>query len=264
MLVQPISSNLLSLYFCFKCHTKLHGSTVDYFSNFIIYCAQKWTSRRSRVTLSTLHVKITLKFNYHMPKGRKRNLSSSQASGSKPKRLRKASPSLAPDPEDVIVIDSDKEINESDDLNTILAQIKAQEDDEAMAKRLAAEWAEAESTNLEEGVDDFPMDLSDIEQVFPGTPNDASASTSSVSKGKGSLSKTRMGIMDFSDSQGNKSYISVPITPDEGLTPFRDMFTKTRPCSKCGKDVQSSRGSVSDSMRFTIYVSLTQGFRDSY
>ena len=79
-----------------------------------------------------------------MPKGLKRNLSPSQASGSKPKRLRKASPSPAPDPEDVIVIDSDKEINESDDLNTILAQIKAQEDDEAMAKRLAAEWAEAE------------------------------------------------------------------------------------------------------------------------
>lgn len=183
-----------------------------------------------------------------MPKGRKRNLSPSQASGSKPKRLRKASASPAPDPEDVIVIDSDNETNESDDdLEAILAQIKAQEDDEAMAKRLAAEWAEAESTNFEKGLD-FPMDLSDFEEVYPGTPNDASVSTSSISKGKSSLTKTRTGTMDSTDSQGNKSYISMPITPDEGLTPFRDMFTKTRPCSKCGKDVHSSRGCVSDSM----------------
>ena len=198
-----------------------------------------------------------------MPKGRKRNLSPSRASGSKPKRLRNASASPAPDPEDVIVIDSDNETNESDDLKAILAQIKAQEDDEAMAKRLAAEWAEAESTNLEEGVDDFPMDLSDIEEVHPDTPNDASASTSFISKGKGSLTKTRTGTMDSSDPQDNKSYISVPIRPDEGLTPFRDMFTKTRPCSKCGKDVQSSRGCVSDIMRLLIYVSLTQKFRDT-
>lgn len=199
-----------------------------------------------------LYSKVT-----RMPKGLKRNLSPSQASGSKPKRLRKAPASPAPDPADVIIIDSDNETNESDDLKAILAQIKAQEDDEAMAKRLAAEWAEAESTNIEEGVDDFPLDLSDIEEVNPasGTPNDASASTSSFSKGKGSLAKIRTGIMDSSDSQGNKSYISVPITPDEGLMPFRDMFTKTRPCSKCGKNVQSSRGCVSDS--FPIYVSLT-------
>ena len=197
-----------------------------------------------------------------MPKGRKRNLSPSQASGSKPKRLRKASASPAPDLEDVIVINSDNGTNESDDdLKAILAQIKAQEDDEAMAKRLAAEWAEAESTNFEGGVDDFPMDLSDIEDVYPGTPNDTSASTGSISKGKGSLTKMRTGIID--SSQGNKSYISVPITPDEGLTPFRDMFTKSRPCSKCGKDVQPSRGCVSDSMRFPIYVSLTQSYCDA-
>ena len=195
-------------------------------------------------------------------RGRKRNLSPSQT-GSKPKRLRKAPTSPAPEPEDVIVIDSDHETNESDDLKAILAQIKAQEDDEAMAKRLAAEWAEAESTTLEKGVDEFPMDLSDIGQVHPGTPNDISASTSSISKGTGSLTKTRTGIMDSSDSQGNKSYISVSIRPDEGLTPFRDMFTKTRPCSKCGKDVKSSRGCVSDVMRLPIYVSLTQSFRDA-
>ena len=215
-----------------------------------------------------------------MPKrGRKRNLSPSQASGSKPKRLRKAP---VPDP-DVIVIDSDHESNESDDLKAILAQIKAQEeserlalqynldqpsmsrskdtesaheDDEAMARRLAAEWAhEAESTNLEKGVDELPMDLSDVEKVHP---NGASASTSSISKGTGSLTKTRTGIMD---SSGNKSYISVPIRPDDGLTSFRDMFTKTRPCSKCGKDVQSSRGCVSD-IKFPIYVSPTS-FRDA-
>lgn len=222
-----------------------------------------------------------------MPKrGRKRNLSPSQASGIKPKRLRKAPASPARD-SDPIVIDSDHESDESDDLKAILAQIKAQEeserlglpnnldqpsipakdtestheDDEAMARRLATEWAqEAESTNIQKGVDELPMDLSDIEQVHP---NGASASTSSISKGKGSLTKTRTGFMDSPDPQGNNGFISVPIRPDEGLMSFRDMFTKTRPCSKCGKDVQSSRGCVSDIIRLPIYVSLTQSFRDA-
>jgi baculoviral IAP repeat-containing protein 6 len=214
-----------------------------------------------------------------MPKrGHKRNLSSSQASGPKPKRSRKASP------EDVVVIDSDfdSESNESQEFKAILAQIKAQEeserlalqidlnqpsssgskdmdtrleDDEAMAKRLAAEWArEAESANLDKGIDEFPMDL-DIEQVHPGTPNDASAST--ISK------RTRTSTMDSSNSRGTKSYISVPVRPDEGLSSFRDMFTKTRPCSKCGKDVKSPRGWASNPMKFLIYVSLTQSLHDA-
>ncbi|KAF8807941.1 hypothetical protein BYT27DRAFT_7242326 [Phlegmacium glaucopus] len=143
--------------------------------------------------------------------GRKRNLSLSQASESKPKRRRNAPASSAPDPEDVIVIDSDLE-SESDDLKAILAQIKAQEeserlahrmqyefdqpstsgskdteshleDDEAMAKRLAEEWAqEDETTNLEKPVDEFRMDMSDIEAVHPGPSYDALTSSSSHSQ----------------------------------------------------------------------------------
>jgi len=226
-----------------------------------------------------------------MPKrGRKRNSSPSQASGSKLKRPRQAPASSAPDPEDVIVIDSDSK-TESDDLKAILAQIKAQEeserlvhrmqyefdqpstsgskdtesrleDDEAMAKRLAEEWAqEDESTNLEKRVDDFPMDVSDIEEV-PGS-HDASISSSSLLKGTRPLTETRTSA-DSSNPQGSsKSYISVPVRPDEGLTSFRHIFTNTRPCSKCGKDVQSPRGSVSDMMRFSIYVSLTQRLHDA-
>lgn len=223
-----------------------------------------------------------------MPKrSRKRNLSPSQA-GSKPKRPRKAPSALVP--EDAIVIDSDLESNESDEFKAILAQIKAQEeserlaleynldqslssgskdtelrheDDEAMARRLAAEWAhETESANLEKSLDDFPMDL-DIEEVHPGTSNDTSASSSSLSKRTRPMIKTRTGTMDSSaDPPGRKSYISVPVRPDEALSSFRDVFTKTRPCSKCGKDVQSPRGYVSDIMKFFIYISLTQSLRD--
>lgn len=192
--------------------------------------------------------------------GLKRNLPPSQASGSKPKRSRKE----IADPEEVIVIDSDSE-SESDDLKAILAQIKAQEeseqlahrmqydldqsfgskdiesrleDDEAMAKRLAEEWAhEDESINR---VGEFPMDLSDIEEV---TPPDASVSRTRQ------LTETR-NITDSSDPRGSKSYTSVPVRPDEALRSFRHIFTKTRPCSKCGKDVQSPRGCVCDMMRF--------------
>lgn len=49
----------------------------------------------------------------------------------------------------------------------------------------------------------------------------------------------------------------MPVRPDEGLSSFRDIFIRTRLCSKCGKDVQSPRGCISDIMRFLIYVSLT-------
>lgn len=191
----------------------------------------------------------------------KRHLPPLQASRSKLKRPRKAPALSPPDPEDVIAIDSDSG-SESDDLKTILAQIKAQEeseriahrmqydldqsltsgskdtesrleDDEAMARRLAEEWAhEDESTNLENGINKYPMNLEGV------TPPDASTSSSSLPKRTRPLTGT---TMDSSESQG-RSYVS---RPDEGLTSFRHIFTKTRPCSKCGTDLQSPRGCVS-------------------
>lgn len=188
-------------------------------------------------------------------RGQKRNLSPSHTSGNKAKRPRKATPS-ALDP-DVIVIDSDSD-SEPNDLKAILAQIKAQEeserlahrmqyefdqssashskdmesleDDEAMAKRLAEEWAhEDESTDLE--------------------------------KQKETCSLTDL---DSSNPQGtSKSYVSVPVRPDEGLKPFRDIFTKTRLCSKCRKDVPSPRGCVSHIIE-TCYMRVTdQSLRDT-
>lgn len=195
----------------------------------------------------------------------KRNLSPLQASRSKLKRPRKATELSPPDPEDVIVIDPDSG-SESDDLKTILAQIKAQEeseriarrmqydldqsltsgskdtesrleDDEAMARRLAEEWAHEDSTNLENTVDESSMGLEEV-----ASP-DASASSSSLPKRTRPLTETRT-TMDSSKSQG-RGYVSASIRPDKSLASFRHIFTKTRPCSKCGKDLQSPRGCVS-------------------
>ena len=105
--------------------------------------------------------------------------------------------------------------SESKDVGSIL------EDDEAMAKRLAKEWAnEDQSINLEEGIDEFPTDLSDMEEVHPGTSHQTSTSSTSLSMG---MCPARTSTA-ASNLQGSQSYISAPVRPDEGLTPFRQLF----------------------------------------
>nr|GAT55606.1 predicted protein [Mycena chlorophos] len=136
------------------------------------------------------------------------------------KRVRSPSPDKARKKRvnaDVIVISDDEE----DDLQDILALIKQNEeserlaqqlsggsgssstaeteDDAAMARRLAAEWAE-------EG----------IEQVAgPSSPNNKDP------------------VGDDPDR-----------SPDEKLKEYRSFFTIQRPCTKCGKSVDSPRGFV--------------------
>ncbi|KAF7307392.1 UBIQUITIN-CONJUGAT-2 domain-containing protein [Mycena indigotica] len=144
-----------------------------------------------------------------------------------PKRRRSASPSKArkrarvPD-EDVIVIS-----DEEDDLEEILALIKQNEeseklarqlnqsthhstqecdDDEALARRLAAEWDALDQTQ---------------ENPEPGPSK------------SGSASEPRSHIHNELDA-----------SPDIKLNEFRPFFTAARPCSKCGKMVAAPRGFV--------------------
>ena len=98
------------------------------------------------------------------------------------------------------------------------------EDDEAMVKCLANEWAhEDESTILE--------------------------------KQKGMCSLTDL---DSLPQGASKSYVSVPVSPDEGLKLFRHIFTKTHLCSKYGKNVSSPRGCISDNIETCYCMLLTQ------
>ncbi|KAJ7492154.1 hypothetical protein FB451DRAFT_1217166 [Mycena latifolia] len=156
------------------------------------------------------------------------------------KRARKR-PRVQPKNEDIIIIDDD-EVDEDEDLQSILAQIKASEeseklahtlhrengsssnpeiidvdDDAALARRLAAEWA-----NEDESGDAEPetVDVDDWE----APANSASSSA------KAGPSRT------FSDVDD--------VSPDQKLAEFRSFFTAERSCSKCGKPVKSPRGFV--------------------
>ncbi len=148
----------------------------------------------------------------------------------------------------IVIEDSDEE---DDELKEILAQIEAQEeseslakqlqseftgdvdapmeDDEALARRLAEEWAKEENAQGE-------MTTSSHYSKFPDS------SSSSM------LAPTRARSLDIdaSVSKGKAKECKVTYTkPDEALASYRSTFTRSRPCSSCGKDVKSPRGCVS-------------------
>jgi len=163
----------------------------------------------------------------------KRNRSLSIASESR-KRSRKSTA------QEIILID---DADDEDDLAAILAQIKQQEeserlakelqgswndasgsknpilideDDEALAKRLAREWAD----------EDEEMEISAIQ------PTPSSSYTASIPLQPSFEIDRPRKVPDHAKS------------PDKSLSAFRHLFTATRACSKCGKDVPSPRGHV--------------------
>lgn len=192
-------------------------------------------------------------------KGTKRSLSSDLPSRSS-KRIRKA-PVLEPD--DVLMIeDSDHE--DPDDLKEILAQIKEQEDSErlakqletnyvpsssgsksmpiyieddaAMARQLAEEWA-LEDNTLEMNHEEI-SNLSDIE-ILPGPSN------AKVERHAGNDFPNAGGSTSTSAKLADPQFYKLEnVRPDAALEPFKQFFTTSRNCSKCSKDVKSRRGSV--------------------
>jgi baculoviral IAP repeat-containing protein 6 len=206
----------------------------------------------------------------------RRSLSPIEPSGGSSKRTRKAP---VPEPHDVIVIeDSDDAENEADpdDLKEILAQIKEQEESEhlakqlhndygvplssgskdmpidlendaAMARQLAEEWA-LEDSALEMNHEEI-ADSSDIE-ILPGPSNTKVSSqprqTGNAPRNTGNSNSTSSMFPD------RKSYKLANTRPDTALEPFKQTFTLTRNCSKCSKYVKSPRGSVSMSYVHTF------------
>lgn len=190
----------------------------------------------------------------------KRSLSSDQPSGRSSKRIRKAP---VPEPGDVFIIeDSDQE--DPDDLKEILAQIKEQEDSErlarqletenvpspsgskampidieddaAMARQLAEKWA-LEDNMLEMNHEEI-ADSSDIE-ILPGPSNTkVHRHAENESSNAGTFNSTSPTLPN------TKLYKSANVRPDAALEPFKQIFTISRNCSKCGKDVKSPRGNV--------------------
>lgn len=248
-------------------------------------------------------------------KGTKRSLSSDQPSGRSPKRIHKTP---VPEPDDDVIIIEDSDHENPDDLKEILAQIKEQEDSErltrqletdyvpspsgskampidieddaAMARQLAEEWALEDSMlemNHEENADS--ADSSDVE-FLPGPSSNAMpidieddaamarqlaeqwASEDSMLEmnheenadsfgieflpGPSSNTKVQRHAEDEYPNAGTfnstsskladpKFYKLANVRPDAALEPFKQFFTISRNCSKCSKDVKSPRGSVS-------------------
>lgn len=205
-----------------------------------------------------------------MPRSSKRPVSPVQVVKGSSKR-RRAAP--LPDPKDVIIVGSDAEESEDEELKAILAQIEAQErhikkpakkrgepiasgskstpidleDDAAMARILAQQWA-SEDNNGGASSDVEILDgpsISHVNERRPSSPKTRELSISSRFKSR-SPHLHNSGI-----------YQSSSIKPDGALEPFKDLFTKTRQCSKCKKSVDSPRGYVS-----VIYLQLNTKYRN--
>ncbi|KAF8240745.1 hypothetical protein L208DRAFT_1383663 [Tricholoma matsutake] len=191
-----------------------------------------------------------------MPRGHKRQIASDSkdAASSPSKRMRKLSPDVE---RDAIVIDED------DDLDEILAQIKEQEEseklalilqdewnhppasgdvvssgsttesDEALARRLAEEWGEQLDDDGDTTIG--PSKLVERDQNSnaekPGVQTGVQTGSSKPAQSSHCRSRTYS-----TSTEGG--------TPDTKLSEFRDLFTTNRECTKCGKVVKSPRGHV--------------------
>jgi len=198
------------------------------------------------------------------PRTRKRTATTSKEPEPPAKRARKA---RVREPEDVITV-GDSLDNDDNDLKDALALIKAQEDSErlakqlqgeydhpvasgshsepididddaAMARRLAEQWAREE--------EDMPMMVDDASSDIENLPMPIVGSSKSISvlDANAKSSRTADFRLTADSSQSGKIYAARSIRPDEGLASFKDVFTRTRDCTKCNKRVKSARGCVS-------------------
>ena len=179
-----------------------------------------------------------------MLKGRKRKFTSIN-SGSASKRARKSSPN-----HDIIVVD------ENGDLDAVLAQITEQEESEKLALRLQDQWNHSSgsgdngpSGNNSESDEALARRLAeewaqeDVEvSPIPGLSKLAERDHITddfveISKSVGDRTHSQHGFRAYSSSiEGG--------TPDTRLSEFRDFFTANKECTKCGKAVKSPRGHV--------------------
>ncbi|KAF8910063.1 hypothetical protein CPB84DRAFT_1937048 [Gymnopilus junonius] len=168
------------------------------------------------------------------------------------KRSRKTA---VPELHDIIVIESDSEDEPEidEEMKDILAQIKAQEDSESLARRLQNEYSEPSSSS---GSRHAPIVVEDdtalarkLAEEWSREDNEMDASTTVVdieivsgpSHAEKQASRT---ITRFSDSEAPMNRSFTAVQPNEALESFKEVFTRTRSCSKCHEKVNSPRGCV--------------------
>lgn len=152
------------------------------------------------------------------------------------------------------MIDDDDE--DEEDLESILARIKESEESEKLAKALHREYISSESliasgssSNLE--IIDVDDDAALARRLAAEWGNDSRSGAAPETVDV----DTWQDPVNIAGSSTN-SRTTDDIPPDEKLAKFRSFFTAERPCSKCGKSVNSPRGFVMFSAASTTDGSL--------
>lgn len=138
-----------------------------------------------------------------------------------------------------------------EDLDSILARIKQQEDSEALARQFEAEWNDSADVPKVGNGSDWQTDVIVIpddgeeesaeemarrlarewggqdSRIIPSQPESSSSRLTPI------MTKTRP-----------SSFPGLDTPPDEKLLEYRDLFTQERSCPKCIKTVESPRGLV--------------------
>lgn len=201
--------------------------------------------------------------------GRKRKPAADENAPKKPpKRSRKSHKA------GVVVINSEDE----EDFDAILARIKEQEESEQLARKLQEEWNGTSSAGPSAVVNrstendeamarelaqqwedgDYQPSSSKILQT-QGSDNSVVGEPTTTQQFQGfkaNLATHELDIESLKPSGEVESKIQLPKSssysipmeddpPDQKLAEFRSLFTRTRECTKCHKDVKSPRGHVS-------------------
>ncbi|KAJ7922900.1 hypothetical protein B0H13DRAFT_1982237 [Mycena leptocephala] len=148
---------------------------------------------------------------------------------------------VKPKDEDIITIEDD------DDLEVILAQIKASEESENLAKKLQKDWGASSTSPEVIDVDDLEDDAAMARRLAAewGTEPIATSSKTPETVDVDTWEHpAETGTSSAKAASRTPSFPSDNISPDEKLAEFRTFFTTERPCSNCGKPVKSPRGFV--------------------
>jgi hypothetical protein len=187
-----------------------------------------------------------------MPRSRKHKLGSLDNTVRASKRARK----LSPDPEPGVAI-----VDEDNDLEAILAQIKEQEESERLAKRVQDQWNNSPADVVDETTDSDEALARRLAKEWASqvdADGDPIAGPSHLpDNGKGSDGFVGISTPAGPSRQQSRAFSSSleEDTPDTKLSGFRDFFTAKKKCTNCGKLVKSPRGHVRGIMSFFIYRS---------
>jgi hypothetical protein len=146
---------------------------------------------------------------------------------------------------------------DEDDLEYILAQIRQQEESEALARKLQHEWNSGSESKTGESslsaIKDGDGQILDDDEAFARLlaaewAEEDDAPTESTLPGP---SATRRGERHHAAHERNGKAAMTNGTPDSQLESYRELFVGSRSCTECGHEIISPRGYVCAPMPLT-------------